>query len=71
MRWKAASIGVEKLQLKGGRLSLHFVSPGDSPYYGSQTFAKVQGQLSRYAHACRVRQMEDHLRVDVDGVQTV
>lgn len=71
LRWAAAALGVEKLQLRGGRLTLHFVSPGDSPYYGSKTFAMVQKQIARYTHACRVCQMEDHLRVDVEGVDTV
>lgn len=71
LRWASASLGVEKLQLRGGRLTLHFVSPGDSPYYGSKTFSVVQKQIARYAHACSVRQLEDHLRVDVEGIATV
>lgn len=71
LRWAAAALGVEKLQLRGGRLTLHFVSPGDSPYYGSKTFGQVQKQLARYTHACRVRQLADHLRVDVEGVESV
>lgn len=71
LRWKAASIGVEKLQLKGGRLSLHFVSPSDSPFYDSDTFAKIRERLMHYTHACQVRQLEDHLRIDVDNTETV
>lgn len=71
LRWKAAALGVEKVQLMDGQLSLHFVSSGDSPYYGSTIFETVQKQLGRYAHGCRVHQMADHLRVDVDGIETV
>ena len=41
LRRLAARLGAEKVFLKGGRMSLFFISNPESPYYQSQAFGKV------------------------------
>ena len=41
LRRLAARLGVEKVFLKGGRMTLFFVSNPDSPYYQSAAFGKM------------------------------
>ena len=48
LRRIAKRLGIEKIFLKSGRMTLFFVSNPDSPYYQSEAFGKMIGYMSRY-----------------------
>ena len=59
LRRLAARLGVEKVFLKGGRMSLFFVSNPDSPYYQSQAFGKVIAYMMKYTRRCDLREQNN------------
>ena len=56
LRRIAKRLGIEKIFLKSGRMTLFFVSNPDSPYYQSEAFGKMIGYMSRYPRQCNLRE---------------
>ena len=71
LRRLAARLGVEKVFLKGGRMSLFFVSNPDSPYYQSQAFGKVIAYMMKYTRRCDLREQNNKRSMLVKDVKTV
>ena len=49
-------LGVEKIFLKAGRMSLFFVSNPDSPYYESNAFGAILAYAAQNPMTCRLRE---------------
>ena len=49
-------LGIEKIYLKAGRMSLFFVSNPDSPYYESNTFGSILAYAGQNPLTCRLRE---------------
>lgn len=71
LRRLSARMGVEKVLLKGGRMSLFFVSNPDSPYYQSQAFGKVIAYMMKYTRRCDLREQNTRRSMLVKDVRTV
>ena len=71
LRRLAARLGVEKVYLKGGRMSLFFVSNPDSPYYQSQAFGKMIDYMMKYTRRCDLREQNNRRSMLVKNVTTV
>ena len=71
LRRLAARLGVEKGYLKGGRMSLFFVSNPDSPYYQSQAFGKMIDYMMKYTRRCDLREQNNRRSMLVKNVTTV
>ena len=71
LRRIAARLGAEKVFLKGGRMTLFFVSAPDSPFYQSQAFGKVIAYLMRYPRRCDLREQKGRRSLAVKEVGTV
>ena len=71
LRRLAARLGAEKVFLKGGRMSLFFVSNPDSPYYQSQAFGKVIAYMMKYTRRCDLREQNNKRSMLVKDVRTV
>lgn len=56
LRRLAARMGAEKVVLKGGRMTLFFVSNSDSPYFQSQAFGKIISFMMKYTRRCELRE---------------
>ena len=56
LRRLAARLGAEKVFLKGGRMTLFFVSNPESPFYQSQAFGKVIDYMMKYTRRCDLRE---------------
>ena len=70
LRRLAARLGAEKVFLKGGRMTLFFVSNPDSPYYQSQAFGKVIAYMMKYTRRCDLRERKRSMLVkDVPTVE--
>lgn len=73
LRRLAARLGAEKVFLKGGRLTLFFVSNPDSPFYQSQAFGKVIDYMMKYTRRCDLREQNGRRSMvikDVTNVET-
>ena len=71
LRRLAVRLGVEKIFLKGGRMSLFFVSNPDSPYYQSQAFGKMIAFMMQYTRRCDLREQNNKRSMLVKDVRTV
>lgn len=71
LRRLAARLGVEKIFLKGGRMTLFFVSNPDSPYYQSQAFGKVIAYMMKYTRRCDLREQNNKRSMQVKDVRSV
>ena len=71
LRRLAARLGAEKVFLKGGRMTLFFVSNPDSPYYQSQAFGKVIAYMMKYTRRCDLREQNGKRSMLVKDVPTV
>jgi len=71
LRRLAARLGAEKVFLKGGRMSLFFVSNPDSPYYQSQAFGKVIAYMMKYTRCCDLREQNTRRSMLVKDVKNV
>lgn len=71
LRRMAARLGAEKVFLKGGRMTLFFVSNPDSPYYQSQAFGKVIAYMMKYTRRCDLREQGGKRSMQVKDVTSV
>ena len=49
-------LGIEKIYLKAGRMSLFFVANPDSPYYESEAFGAILAYAAQNPMTCRLRE---------------
>lgn len=71
LRRMAARLGVEKVFLKGGRMTMFFVSNPESPYYQSQAFGKLIAYMAKYTRRCDLREQNNRRSMIVKDVKTV
>lgn len=73
LRRLAARLGIERVFLKGGRMSLFFVSNSESPYFQSAAFGKMISYMMMYTRRCDLRDQNGKrsmLVKDVSNVET-
>ena len=71
LRRIAARLGVEKVFLKGGRMTLFLVGKTDSPYFQSQAFGKIIAYMMKYTRRCELREQKGHRVMAVKEVTSV
>ena len=71
LRRMAVRLGVEKIFLKGGRMTLFFVSNPDSPYFQSQAFGKMIAFMMQYTRRCDLREQNNKRSMLVKDITTV
>ena len=71
LRNLAARHGVEKLLLKGGRMSLFFVYNPLSPYFQSAAFGRVIAYMMKYPRRCDLREQNAKRMMIVKNVTSV
>ena len=73
LRKLAARLGVEKIILKAGRMTLLLVSNSESPYYKGVMFGKLIDYMMKYTRRCELKERNDHKRSmivkDVESVE--
>ena len=70
LRHKAKELGIEKIQLKGGRMNL-FLVDGKSPYYESELFGKILAHLPVSDFRCSMRENDGRCIITVNSVKNV
>lgn len=71
LRRLSARQGIEKVFLKGGRMTLFFVSNPDSPYYQSQAFGRIINYMMKYTRRCDLREQSNRRSMIVKDVTSV
>ena len=71
LRRVAARLGVEKIFLKGGRMTLYLVHNLESPYYQSQAFGRLIAYMMKYTRRCDLREQNGKRSLVVKDVATV
>lgn len=73
LRRMGRELGIEKIFLKGGRMSMFFVSNQTSPYYDSEVFGRVIAYALDNPLSCRIREeagKRSLLITDVPNIET-
>ena len=71
LRQLGRHVGAERLTLKNGRLTLHFISNPDSPFFRSATFANLITFATNHFRRCQFAEVKGHRRLIVKDVATV
>jgi len=71
LRWLAQRTGVEKIVLKKSILITYFVSNSESPFYSSQKFKEVIGNIQANPGIFRMREDQEKLSLRSDQVNSV
>ena len=71
LRRMGRELGIERIFLKGGRMSLFFVSNPDSPYYESNAFGAILAYAGQNPMACRLREDGTKRSLSITGVPDV
>ena len=71
LRHKAQNLGVEKIYLKGGRMSLFLVDTRNERYYASELFGGIIGYISTSQFKCQVREGGGRCIITVENVKNV
>lgn len=71
LRRLAARLGIERVYLKGGRMTLFFVSNPESPYFQSQAFGRLIDYMMKYTRRCDLRDQNGKRSMVVKDVPNV
>jgi transcription-repair coupling factor (superfamily II helicase) len=71
LRRMGRELGIERIFLKGGRMSLFFVSNPDSPYYESNAFGAILAYAGQNPMECRLREDGTKRSLSVSNVPDV
>ncbi len=71
LRRLGKALGVEKIMLKQGRMSLFFVSQKDSPYYQSEAFDHILSYVARHPRRCNFREQAGKRSMAISEVSSV
>lgn len=71
LRHIARRLGMEKLVLKKGQMSIYLVSNQDSPYYQSEAFDKLLAFIQKHPRECTIRDAKGKRSIIVKNVSTV
>ena len=71
LRKLGREMGIEKIYLKAGRVTLFFVSNPNSPYYSSKAFGNILNYATNHPMECRLRQEDNRRSMVITGVTTV
>ncbi len=71
LRRLAKSLGIEKIFLKTGRMTLFLISDAESPYYRSTAFDKLLNFIQAHPRDCQLREAGKKRSVTIRNVKTV
>ena len=71
LRRLARPLGIEKIMLKNGKMSLNLVSDSESPYYQSAAFGKLLNYVQVHPRNCKLREAGKKRSLVIDNVKTV
>ena len=71
LRWIAVELGMERIMLKNGKMSISFVGDQKSVFYQSPQFSTIIGNVQRYRSTCQMQEKNGKLVLSFESVKTV
>lgn len=71
LRRLAKSVGIEKIVLKNGQMTLFLISDHQSPYYQSKAFDKLLNYIQAHPNNCQLREINRKRSMVIRNVKTV
>lgn len=71
LRWQAIALGIERLTVKRGKMTLYPVSKPDSAYYQTEAFAKIIRYVSAYPRNCKIGENYGKRFISVEPVNSI
>ena len=71
LRKMGKELGIEKIFLKGGRMSLFFISNLESPYYSSDAFGNILMYAANHPMECRLREDNGKRSILITNIKSV
>ena len=71
LRRMAKKLGMEKVVLKKGQMSIVLVANPESPYYQSEAFDKLIAYIQNHPRECNLREQNGKRSIVVKNVPTV
>ena len=71
LRRMAKMLGMEKVILKKGQMSIFLVTNPESPYYESEAFDKLLGFIQKHPRECTLREQNGKRSIVIKNVPTV
>lgn len=71
LRWLAKKLGMEKVMLKKGQMTIFLVSDPNSTYYQSETFDKIIRHIQRFPRGSNFREVNGKRSIIIKDVPTV
>ncbi len=71
LRWLCAALGIEKIQMKHGRLTAYFISNPSSPYYQSETFGAMLLFAQTHPRNTQFREINGKRSLLLSGIDTI
>lgn len=66
-----AALGIEKIQMKHGRLTAYFISNPSSPYYQSETFGAMLLFAQTHPRNTQFREINGKRSLLLSGIDTI
>jgi transcription-repair coupling factor (superfamily II helicase) len=71
LRWKAQSLGIEKIILKGDKMLTHFITNQDSPFYRSPIFDTLIHYIQKNPRTFQMKEAKDKLSMVVENIRSI
>lgn len=71
MRWEARDAGMEKLILRGGRMTGYFIRDEDSTFFQSENFTKILRFVQANAGSCTMKESKGRLSLTFHKVASI
>jgi transcription-repair coupling factor (superfamily II helicase) len=71
LRWKAQTLGIEKIILKGDKMLTHFITNQDSPFYRSPIFDKLINHIQKNPRTFQMKEAKDKLSMVVENIRSI
>lgn len=71
LRWKCMTLGIEKIVLKMGRMTLYFPANSASPYYQSDAFGRIINYIVNNPRRCQLRDQNGRRSAVIADVNSI
>ncbi|GHT03583.1 transcription-repair-coupling factor [Bacteroidia bacterium] len=71
LRRMAKKLGIEKIILKNGKMTLYLITNSDSPYYQSEAFDKLLEFVKNNYRICQITEKNNRRYLSVEKIDTV
>ena len=71
LRWKAISIGFEKVTIKGGKMRCYVSDKKPQEYYQSERFGNVLSFIKGYPKRSKMKEVKNKLLISIEDVDSI